>query len=440
MDERKPQQQQQQKIYTFDYQGTTSLQSPFHYSKKVAEYKIHNNLQKTRFTEDLKNIKLTASQRPFRASQPFPLKDDSSINIDSYLPEYSTEKNRFSTEKLKFTPKYPSSYTNLLTDSLLTQPSSIQQTFKFDFNNAITSNSYANVDYNNGGKIKDLLFTTTSSPYSLWKSTTKINEKKPLLITTTVSPTIQHNTKITTFQPNHYVTKSSYDKFEKLSYNKDDSDVSFSHNLKTFLSKPEEVVKPKLTFVDYAKMYFNENDKMKRNKVEDTNATLSYSFNLQDYLKAQNIYENSDSSSDHLNSNESSYDDSDETISTHINNPTTTIKTKITKTTKTTTTQSTPIVYVTTTRPRQSLTTLSTTRVTRMFRRKMSTSTDTCEMACLRNIINQEYNPVCGSDNRTYTNKGKFRCASICGQKIGLQIQHVGICVPNMANNTTLII
>lgn len=400
-------------IYTFDYQGTTSLQSPFNFPKKTDYHHQKANW----FTEDLKNIKLAAPQRPFRASQPYPTNDDPTIVHDSYLPEQTTRQNRLlETKETTIKPKTKLSYSHSLSEPLLLLNSPIQQTYKFDFNNAITSSSYANVDVN----VQRNELYTTSAPLLTqhWKSTLKLKSKSYPTIAvdipqkTTAAPTITPKT--TAYV---YVTKASTT--ESTSDETDDSVVSFSHNLKSFLSRPEDVGKSKLTFIDYAKMYFH--DKTNKKPAADTNATLSYSFNLQDYLKAQNIYENTEMVDDNK-------DDNVNEISS----------TSIGTSPSSTTTQATPIVYVTTTRPR--LSTVATTRVTRMFRRKMSTATDTCEMACLRNIINQEYNPVCGSDNKTYTNKGKFRCASICGQQIGLQIQHVGICVAGMANNTTLIV
>lgn len=405
-------------IYTFDYQGTTSLQSPFHFPKKTDFHHQKANW----FTEDLKNIKLAAPQRPFRASQPYPTNDDSTIVRDSYLPEQTTRHNRFSEPK-KTTLKPQPSYSSSLSEPLNSQ---IQQTYKFDFNNAITSSSYANVDFN---VQHNELYSTVAPLTPYWKTTLKYKSKWPLSPAyPTIAADIPQKTTVTTTAPtkttaNVYVTKAPT--VEATSDETDDSVVSFSHNLKSFLTRPEDVVKPKLTFIDYTKMYFHDKTNTKpAAAAADTNATLSYSFNLQDYLKAQNIYENTDSDRSMVD-DRANDENSNEISSTSIGM-------------SSITTEATPIVYVTTTRTRQS--TVPTTRVTRMFRRKMSTATDTCEMACLRNIINQEYNPVCGSDNKTYSNKGKFRCASICGQQIGLQIQHVGICVPGMANNTTLIV
>lgn len=38
-----------------------------------------------------------------------------------------------------------------------------------------------------------------------------------------------------------------------------------------------------------------------------------------------------------------------------------------------------------------------------------------CQRECHKTVTN-EYNPICGSDRVTYTNPGKFRCATYCGK------------------------
>lgn len=50
-----------------------------------------------------------------------------------------------------------------------------------------------------------------------------------------------------------------------------------------------------------------------------------------------------------------------------------------------------------------------------------------CEKQCVVNTVSQEYDPVCGSDGKTYSNKGKLRCTRTCG-KSDLRVRHYGGC------------
>lgn len=60
---------------------------------------------------------------------------------------------------------------------------------------------------------------------------------------------------------------------------------------------------------------------------------------------------------------------------------------------------------------------VATTKTTKIFKHRSSFRlNDSCESTCLMNIINFDYDPLCGSNDRTYVNVGKFRCAKICGQ------------------------
>lgn len=40
---------------------------------------------------------------------------------------------------------------------------------------------------------------------------------------------------------------------------------------------------------------------------------------------------------------------------------------------------------------------------------------ESCESSCLSNIVSRNYDPVCGSDNKSYANIGRLRCTKICG-------------------------
>lgn len=58
----------------------------------------------------------------------------------------------------------------------------------------------------------------------------------------------------------------------------------------------------------------------------------------------------------------------------------------------------------------------------RVFRRKLignlaasATNPDSCESSCLANVVSRDYDPVCGSDNKSYANIGRLRCTKICG-------------------------
>uniref|UniRef100_A0A182N7M0 Kazal-like domain-containing protein n=1 Tax=Anopheles dirus TaxID=7168 RepID=A0A182N7M0_9DIPT len=50
-----------------------------------------------------------------------------------------------------------------------------------------------------------------------------------------------------------------------------------------------------------------------------------------------------------------------------------------------------------------------------------------CERRCIRNTVAQSYEPVCGTDGVTYTNRGKLRCARTCGND-DLEIRSYGEC------------
>lgn len=59
----------------------------------------------------------------------------------------------------------------------------------------------------------------------------------------------------------------------------------------------------------------------------------------------------------------------------------------------------------------------TTTKTTKLYKYRSSLKlNDSCESTCLMNIVNLDYDPLCGSNDHTYVNVGKFRCAKICGQ------------------------
>lgn len=59
----------------------------------------------------------------------------------------------------------------------------------------------------------------------------------------------------------------------------------------------------------------------------------------------------------------------------------------------------------------------TTTKTTKLYKHRSSLKlNDSCESTCLMNIVNLDYDPLCGSNDHTYVNVGKFRCAKICGQ------------------------
>lgn len=60
---------------------------------------------------------------------------------------------------------------------------------------------------------------------------------------------------------------------------------------------------------------------------------------------------------------------------------------------------------------------VTTTKSTKSFKHRSSSKlNESCEETCLMNIVNLHYDPLCGSNDQTYMNVGKFRCAKICGQ------------------------
>uniref|UniRef100_A0A182PF10 Kazal-like domain-containing protein n=1 Tax=Anopheles epiroticus TaxID=199890 RepID=A0A182PF10_9DIPT len=57
-----------------------------------------------------------------------------------------------------------------------------------------------------------------------------------------------------------------------------------------------------------------------------------------------------------------------------------------------------------------------------------------CERRCIRNTVAQAYEPVCGTDGVTYSNRGKLRCARTCGND-ELEIRSYGECTGATSRN-----
>lgn len=78
--------------------------------------------------------------------------------------------------------------------------------------------------------------------------------------------------------------------------------------------------------------------------------------------------------------------------------------------------ETSPQLFVTPVEVTTTITT-TTTKPPKFYKNRSSLKfNDSCETTCLMNIVNVDYDPLCGSNNHTYMNVGRFRCAKICGQ------------------------
>ncbi|CAO1371004.1 unnamed protein product [Diamesa serratosioi] len=67
------------------------------------------------------------------------------------------------------------------------------------------------------------------------------------------------------------------------------------------------------------------------------------------------------------------------------------------------------------------------------FRKKSDTTTInpfSCERGCIKKLTSKDYDPVCGSDGKTYYTKSKLRCAQTC-RRDDLTIKSFGVCGKN---------
>ncbi|XP_055687746.1 uncharacterized protein LOC129792575 [Lutzomyia longipalpis] len=64
------------------------------------------------------------------------------------------------------------------------------------------------------------------------------------------------------------------------------------------------------------------------------------------------------------------------------------------------------------------------------FYRRPNPTSISCERRCIQTTVTQEYLPVCGSDGRTYSNRGKLTCANNCGKE-DITVSHIGSCTPS---------